>query len=104
MDIAIFFLAWPTVNVHCLRARRTGFGGAPKRCLLSAAAEPNYKFSTIGFANKKGASFGCALLLLLLLPPFNGIPKYKRQIQFQDRKSTRLNSSHVAISYAVFCL
>src|SRR5690625_6015753 len=24
--------------------------------------------------------------------------------QFEDRKSTRLNSSHVAISYAVFCL
>src|SRR5207253_9135766 len=24
--------------------------------------------------------------------------------QFLDRKSTRLNSSHVAISYAVFCL
>src|SRR5690625_7075654 len=24
--------------------------------------------------------------------------------QGQDRKSTRLNSSHVAISYAVFCL
>src|SRR5439155_19960264 len=23
---------------------------------------------------------------------------------FQDRKSTRLNSSHVAITYAVFCL
>src|SRR5437870_6685222 len=25
-------------------------------------------------------------------------------IQWKDRKSTRLNSSHVAISYAVFCL
>src|SRR5439155_12906466 len=25
-------------------------------------------------------------------------------LQRQDRKSTRLNSSHVAISYAVFCL
>src|SRR5690625_5508517 len=25
-------------------------------------------------------------------------------IGFEDRKSTRLNSSHVAISYAVFCL
>src|SRR5699024_11969069 len=25
-------------------------------------------------------------------------------IQFVDRKSTRLNSSHVSISYAVFCL
>src|SRR5207253_9098193 len=28
----------------------------------------------------------------------------KRLAQSQDRKSTRLNSSHVAISYAVFCL
>src|SRR5690625_6770659 len=26
------------------------------------------------------------------------------QLSSQDRKSTRLNSSHVAISYAVFCL
>src|SRR5690625_6884842 len=26
------------------------------------------------------------------------------QIDGRDRKSTRLNSSHVAISYAVFCL
>src|SRR6266702_6688346 len=26
------------------------------------------------------------------------------QADFPDRKSTRLNSSHVAISYAVFCL
>src|SRR5699024_12583699 len=25
-------------------------------------------------------------------------------LSFQDRKSTRLNSSHVSISYAVFCL
>src|SRR5439155_17581335 len=27
-----------------------------------------------------------------------------RDVKYQDRKSTRLNSSHVAISYAVFCL
>src|SRR5690625_7071328 len=27
-----------------------------------------------------------------------------RLVQERDRKSTRLNSSHVAISYAVFCL
>src|SRR5947209_12524377 len=26
------------------------------------------------------------------------------QLQFRDRKSTRLNSSHANISYAVFCL
>src|SRR5437870_11396464 len=30
-------------------------------------------------------------------PPTTGVEK-------EDRKSTRLNSSHVAISYAVFCL
>src|SRR5690625_6167450 len=27
-----------------------------------------------------------------------------RKLTIKDRKSTRLNSSHVAISYAVFCL
>src|SRR5690625_6905182 len=27
-----------------------------------------------------------------------------KQVTLEDRKSTRLNSSHVAISYAVFCL
>src|SRR5699024_12264410 len=30
--------------------------------------------------------------------------QWKFQCLFQDRKSTRLNSSHVSISYAVFCL
>src|SRR5690606_18232950 len=30
--------------------------------------------------------------------------KSKRKVQELDRKSTRLNSSHVKISYAVFCL
>src|SRR5439155_11214637 len=38
------------------------------------------------------------------LEPGAGIPPHARQAQAQDRKSTRLNSSHVAISYAVFCL
>src|SRR5690242_6759370 len=32
---------------------------------------------------------------------FYGIP---RRIAAEDRKSTRLNSSHMSISYAVFCL
>src|SRR5690625_347077 len=30
------------------------------------------------------------------------LPAYSERVE-QDRKSTRLNSSHVAISYAVFC-
>src|SRR5207249_8083627 len=32
------------------------------------------------------------------------LAKYVRAYKIGDRKSTRLNSSHVSISYAVFCL
>src|SRR3712207_6909813 len=52
------------------------------------------------------------ILHLLLLRPFLGhvsLPigyeqSGQRQGDNQDRKSTRLNSSHANISYAVFCL
>src|SRR3712207_7205407 len=42
---------------------------------------------------------GVALEQLLL-----GQPAQDRLRQIRDRKSTRLNSSHANISYAVFCL
>src|SRR5690349_22505382 len=32
------------------------------------------------------------------------VPERERRVPVGDRKSTRLNSSHVEISYAVFCL
>src|SRR5690625_5414737 len=38
------------------------------------------------------------------LPEIYGYGIAGERIQCEDRKSTRLNSSHVAISYAVFCL
>src|SRR5690625_1009146 len=42
---------------------------------------------------------------LLTAAMFRGAAHQQPQTQFiVDRKSTRLNSSHVAISYAVFCL
>src|SRR5438067_9034337 len=34
----------------------------------------------------------------------NAEGQYLRRERHRDRKSTRLNSSHVSISYAVFCL
>src|SRR5690625_6570718 len=45
----------------------------------------------------------CREALKDLLSVFNGQITVEN-IQKTDRKSTRLNSSHVAISYAVFCL
>src|SRR5690554_7789810 len=37
-----------------------------------------------------------------MMAPF--VPSQSGALDHQDRKSTRLNSSHVRISYAVFCL
>src|SRR3712207_8904907 len=32
------------------------------------------------------------------------VARFKDEVRMEDRKSTRLNSSHANISYAVFCL
>src|SRR5690625_6905614 len=39
-----------------------------------------------------------------LIDEFRKNKRYRDLLKRIDRKSTRLNSSHVAISYAVFCL
>src|SRR2546426_3902331 len=46
---------------------------------------------------RMGAFQGIRVLGLMAIPPAAGTPE-------EDRKSTRLNSSHLVISYAVFCL
>src|SRR5690625_5801857 len=56
------------------------------------------KIVTILGANGAGKTTTMKTIIGLLKPK-------KGKIEFlKDRKSTRLNSSHVAISYAVFCL
>src|ERR1039458_9789733 len=57
-----------------------------------------------------GQSFGSRTQKLLLTPGVFGARSMRRSdvdgglFGHQDRKSTRLNSSHLGISYAVFCL
>src|SRR5690625_6699056 len=46
----------------------------------------------------------CNLAAVNLAEMVNKDTKEVNYEKLQDRKSTRLNSSHVAISYAVFCL
>src|SRR3712207_7825044 len=56
-------------------------------------------------------AIGCATLLVLAHKPLPWFPGQSFTLPFlyvtgiwTDRKSTRLNSSHANISYAVFCL
>src|SRR5690625_414697 len=50
------------------------------------------------------AEHTCAMLLALSRNIPEAVNRVKSGGWDRDRKSTRLNSSHVAISYAVFCL
>src|SRR2546422_249671 len=47
---------------------------------------------------------GGAGVALIALAAVCVVPRATRVLEAQDRKSTRLNSSHGYISYAVFCL
>src|SRR5438094_7251697 len=47
---------------------------------------------------------GQAIDLSSIALDLDGVPDFDREVYRIDRKSTRLNSSHRTISYAVFCL
>src|SRR3712207_7393593 len=51
-----------------------------------------------------GAAVGGVRLAAIALRPLEGRPALLARVDGKDRKSTRLNSSHANISYAVFCL
>src|SRR5207244_1886954 len=62
---------------------------------------------TAAFDSNYGYMLAVKVVLLaplLLLAAFNLLVVRPRFLSFVDRKSTRLNSSHQIISYAVFCL
>src|SRR5690625_2356554 len=70
-------------------------------------------FSKLGYPSRpvtiKGkqaaAAVGQSLLIQSYMEGFSEFGIFPAQLLLtRDRKSTRLNSSHVAISYAVFCL
>src|SRR3712207_9036090 len=67
------------------------------RSIVIKLEEFNYTGATAIATIMLGISF-------LVLLAINGLQAYSRRRFGQDRKSTRLNSSHANISYAVFCL
>src|SRR2546426_3540201 len=54
------------------------------------------------FVLRERESAGNAIALLVAI--ICAIHSYRLARDYRDRKSTRLNSSHLVISYAVFCL
>src|SRR5207248_7488094 len=61
--------------------------------------------SVIGLAREAAAAFSLPLQMPdRTMPPAGQPQPMDVAIQDPDRKSTRLNSSHRTISYAVFCL
>src|SRR5207249_7090785 len=71
---------------------------SPKKLIRGKNFPTLLKFSGINSLIGLGAGFIIPLIPTWLFLKF-GTPD-----TFRDRKSTRLNSSHVSISYAVFCL
>src|SRR5690625_5678271 len=70
---------------------------------------PTRRSSDLNRRRHCGTATTTALLGTSATHPFSQTPRLSDQNRHRstlglDRKSTRLNSSHVAISYAVFCL
>src|SRR5690625_6145391 len=81
-------------------ALRRVFQGRKVSCILSYdSPATNDRTDTLFTKNRKRMSISGVQEKFSLL-----LDKNKLRLVNEDRKSTRLNSSHVAISYAVFCL
>src|SRR5690625_6813064 len=75
------------------RSGRISFADAPAECEMAERLTPQHFCGLRGIfpiCSYRGCGYGAF--------------SYRPLVLERDRKSTRLNSSHVAISYAVFCL
>src|SRR5437870_9159164 len=64
------------------------------------------RHATLSFPTRRSSDLTTRRMVFgVVFQVFGQFPDSARQQRdLEDRKSTRLNSSHVAISYAVFCL
>src|SRR3712207_6941968 len=68
----------------------------------AAALLPRTRLDEIGAVLQAGDAGGAREVVRRLAPA--AVRRLSRRVLTEDRKSTRLNSSHANISYAVFCL
>src|SRR5690606_40309699 len=78
------------------------FGGNPMSLSVSEWLKGSLTFGPMPYPKYRLFIIGFTVLVGIALYLFQQRSRLGAMIQ--DRKSTRLNSSHVKISYAVFCL
>src|SRR5437879_11235874 len=118
-DLVVLLLLWRRLNVRSQPALRIHqerscgdhaltFSEAPHD--LDTVGKPPPGFDLPGFKHPLAALYEHALLASRVNQRIQGHGESRRHahrqfhVDKQDRKSTRLNSSHRCISYAVFCL
>src|SRR5690606_41882355 len=85
------------------RSQRHDAAFAQRRDLL-LHPDPQVGLGDVGVAFRMAADPGDRDAVLLEQPALDDLERIGVRALGLDRKSTRLNSSHVKISYAVFCL
>src|SRR5439155_9952865 len=89
----------PPHDLHSFPTRRSSDLWAPMRSLEPYSRPPGMPAPAIRIVNANGQCSRPELDRVIC-----GLRPNSPITITRDRKSTRLNSSHVAISYAVFCL
>ena len=103
-----FWLCWVFVSVWGLSPVAASGGHSSSRCAGLSLSRPlvlrntgSRRTGSVAVAHGRSCSAACGIL------PDQGSNPCSLHWQADsqpDRKSTRLNSSHITISYAVFCL
>src|SRR5256885_10247812 len=78
--------------------------GYPRHVVLAGVTLAIQRGTFTGLLGSNGSGKTTLLKTIVgIIPPLEGKLTWNPEVRI-DRKSTRLNSSHLVISYAVFCL
>src|SRR6266513_3405395 len=99
-------------KLDCSRSRRLLGGGMREATVTHRLSNPGALFQLVEakyqndvlLADLRSSFNLCGYVALPHLFCPESFDLLREEVQNLDRKSTRLNSSHVSISYAVFCL
>src|SRR5207253_10007116 len=103
---SIFFQCYVShPALHCFPTRRSSDLNGTEAVCLHLSRHGVGALRPAHFVRRRSEAVGLNVRVRVALSATSRRPRSgPRKPEPSDRKSTRLNSSHVAISYAVFCL